>query len=78
MEIIMTDRPNRKRALRCETVIAGYGDDLVESNLIDLLADAMHWCDYRREDFHYILARACCHYIRELNDEHCDERRMIP
>ena len=77
-DIQCTPRPNRKRALRCEAAIASYGDDLVESNLIDLLADAMHWCDLRREDFHYVLARACCHYVRELNEDQQDERRMIP
>jgi hypothetical protein len=69
---------NNDRAMRCDSVIAGYGDDLIESNLIDLLADAMHWCDYTGRDFHIALAQACRHYIHELNDEQQDERRLIP
>jgi hypothetical protein len=44
--------------------------------LIDLLADAMHWCDANGEDFHIALAQACRHYINELNDQQLDERRL--
>ena len=44
--------------------------------LIDLLANAMHWCDANGEDFHIALAQACRHYIHELNDQQTDERRM--
>ena len=67
---------NRTRAMRCDSVIAGYGDDDIESNLIDLLADAMHWCDSKGRDFHYVLAQACRHYIHELNDQQEDEHRL--
>jgi len=69
---------NRTRAMRCDSVIADYGDDDIESNLIDLLADAMHWCDSKGRDFHYVLAQACRHYIHELNDQQQDERRLLP
>jgi hypothetical protein len=69
---------NYMRASRCDKAIAGYGDDLVESNLIDLLADAMHWCDANGGDFHIALAQACRHYLNELSDNQKDERRMIP
>jgi hypothetical protein len=44
--------------------------------LIDLLANAMHWCDTTGEDFHIALAQACRHYIHELNDQQQDERRL--
>jgi hypothetical protein len=71
-------KPNATRAQRCYRAIAHYGDDLPESNLIDFLADAMHWCDARAMDFHSMLAQACRHYVNELNDEQQDERRMIP
>ena len=69
-------RTNRERALRAEKAIAGYGDDLLESNLIDLLADAMHWSDSTGHSFHYLLAQACRHYLHELNDQQLDERRI--
>jgi hypothetical protein len=67
---------NQVRAHRATSTIAEYGDDVDESNLIDLLTDAMHWCDLIGQDFHCLLAQACRHYINELNDEQCDERRM--
>ncbi len=42
---------------------------------MDLLADAMHWCDETGDDFHYALCVACQHYLAEINDEQTDERR---
>jgi hypothetical protein len=72
----MTILTNERRAARADKAITAYGDDLKESNLIDLLADAMHWCDGNREDFHFILAQACRHYIHELNNAQQDERRL--
>ncbi len=70
--------PNATRARRAARAIAGYGDDLPESNLIDFLADAMHACDAEGMNFHFILAQACRHYVNELNDNQQDERRIIP
>jgi hypothetical protein len=72
----MTLPTNRQRADRADPIIRRYGDDLAESNLIDLLTDSMHWCDRNREDFHYVLSQACRHYINELNDDQQDERRL--
>ncbi len=69
---------NRQRADRCQTALLAYGDDMIESNLIDFLADAMHWCDANAGDFHIALAQACRHYVHELNDQQQDERRMNP
>jgi hypothetical protein len=71
-------QPNAIRAKRFAEKIARYGDDMPEENLIDLLADAMHWCDHTGSDFHIALAQACRHYIHELNDQQQDERRLIP
>lgn len=65
-----------ERVARCEKALAGYSDDDCFLCLIDLLADAMHWCDASREDFHYALATAGKHYVNELNDEQTDERRL--
>lgn len=72
-------KPNAIRAERAEGILTGYCiDDDHATSLVDLLADAMHWCDARGVDFHHALAQACCHYVHELNDEQQDERRMIP
>ena len=69
---------NKTRASRFDKVVAIYGDDASDTNLIDLLTDAMHWCDHTAGDFHIALAQACRHYIHELNDQQQDERRMNP
>ena len=70
---------NALRAARAERILNRYrmGDDLPTS-LVDLLADAMHWCDFTGENFHLALAQAGRHYIHELNDQQLDERRLIP
>jgi hypothetical protein len=73
----MTDN-NDLRADRCERAISAYSTDDSFTNLVDFLADAMHWCDSTGQDFHIALAQACRHYIHELNDQQQDERRMIP
>ena len=73
------DSANALRAARAERILQRHrtGDDL-QTSLIDLLADAMHWCDFNGEDFHLALAQACRHYIHELNQQQQDERRIIP
>ena len=73
------DMTNALRAARAERILHRdrRGDDLPTS-LVDLLADAMHWCDFTGDDFHLALAQACRHYIHELNDQQHDERRLIP
>jgi hypothetical protein len=73
----MTTAPlNRERVERCRDALIGYANDGLFTNLIDLLADAMHWCDESGEDFHYALCIAGKHYLAELNDEQTEERRM--
>jgi hypothetical protein len=67
---------NQKRATRCERVLNAYSDDDAFTNLTDLLADAMHFCDATGQDFHYALCLAGKHYVAELNDEQTDERRL--
>jgi len=76
----MTDlTPNQRRAMRFEELLAWCPDwGGAQEGLIDLLTDAMHWCDANSENFHIALAQACRHYIHELNDQQTDERRMIP
>ncbi len=65
-----------ERAERCRCALIAYPDFSLFTNLIDLLADAMHWCDASGEDFHYALCVASKHYLTELNDEQTDERRI--
>tara|TARA_R110002072_G_scaffold303121_1_gene494588 strand:+ start:122105 stop:122341 length:237 start_codon:yes stop_codon:yes gene_type:complete len=73
------DMNNALRAARAERALSRYQTDSdLQTCLVDLLADAMHWCDYCGADFHLSLAQACRHYIHELNDQQHDERRIIP
>ena len=69
---------NARRVAAFEKAIELYGTGSPQEILIDLLTDAMHWCDANGEDFHISLAMACRHYIHELNDQQQDERRMNP
>jgi hypothetical protein len=59
--------PNDIRADRCGKAIDAYGDDLLESNLIDLLADARHWCDLNGQSFWELDRRAHRHYLTEIH-----------
>jgi hypothetical protein len=73
----MTDNPvNRERAQHCRDALIGYANDELFTNLVDFLADAMHFCDESGEDFHYALCMAGKHYLAEFNDEQTDERRL--
>jgi hypothetical protein len=71
-----SDATIQGRAERCREALIGYANDGLFTNLIDLLADAMHFCDESGEDFHYALCVAGRHYLAELNDKQTDERRM--
>ncbi len=70
------DATIQERTERCREALIGYANDGLFTNLIDLLADAMHFCDESGEDFHYALCVAGKHYLAELNDESTEERRM--
>jgi hypothetical protein len=73
----MTNQPTiRQRAKTFEKAIESYGTGSAQEIFVDLLTDAMHWCDANGEDFHICLAMACRHFIHELNDEQQDERRL--
>ncbi|MCX7392558.1 MAG: hypothetical protein NTW75_00350 [Planctomycetales bacterium] len=67
---------NQLRAGRCEQALAAYSDADHFTNLVDFLADAMHWCDFTGQDFHYALCVAGKHFIAELNDSQTEERRL--
>jgi len=72
----MSDLAISARVERCRERLTGYSDDDRFVSLIDLLADAMHWCSATGEDFGYAQAVAGRHYVHELNDETPDERRL--
>jgi hypothetical protein len=69
----------RTRASRLELILlnSSDGEDSF-TTLVDLIADAMHWCDTAGQDFHIAFAQACRHYVNELNEEQTDERRIRP
>ncbi len=65
----------RERADRFDRQLdrCGAGPDRHET-LIDLLADALHWCDFSGEDFHRCLTTACAHYHVERFGEPLRDR----
>jgi len=65
-----------ERVEKCRKALDGYSGDDSFVCLIDLLADAMHWCAANGEDFHYALCVAGKHYLAELNDAQTEERRL--
>ena len=71
-----TDIHIPQRVQRCDTAIEGYSGEDQLTNLIDLMADAMHWCDDTGQDFHYALCVAGKHFVAELNDEQTEEWRL--
>lgn len=66
---------NRSRARRCATALRRYGSDGADpGHLIDLLADARHWCDAHDEDFAALDRVAYEHYVTEMHDS---ARRLL-
>jgi hypothetical protein len=51
-----------RRVDRCDKALHAYSDDLPESNLIDFMADAMHWCQAKGHGFDKALAMARAHF----------------
>ncbi len=77
MAIAITRRQwerNRKRSRRVDRVIGAYGDEVGRVNLIDLLTDLMHWCDYEFEDFQDCCERAARHFDHETMDRTITKR----
>jgi hypothetical protein len=59
---------NSERAVLCEQAITAYSDDDSYTNLVDFLADAMHWCHLQGHCFRDILDIALMHFDAELAD----------
>lgn len=63
-----TDNDNRSK--RCAKAIRNYSDDCdQQSNLIDFLTDARHWCDRNQLCFGDLDRQAYQHYQAELSNE---------
>ena len=60
---------NQQRAVRCEQAIAAYSDDDTYTNLVDFLADAMHFCHVHGHSFHDALDTARMHFDAELSGD---------
>ena len=71
-----TDLLIPQRVKRCEAAITGYSDDSSFISLIDLLADARHWCDANDQDYADLDRIAYQHYLAELNEEQTEERKL--
>jgi len=67
----MPDITNEERAARCADALAGYNDEYdAVANLIDLLADARHWCDRNGASYADLDRMAYQHYLTEIAEEH--------
>lgn len=73
MSIALT---NKDRAQRAAEAIEAYSDDDTRSNLVDFLADAMHWCHLNGHRFDDVMDTARRHFARELIEE--TEERSNP
>jgi hypothetical protein len=67
----------QQRVDRCDAALRHYANDGVFASLIDLLTDAMHWCDATGEDFQYALSLADKHYVAERNHQPPAERNPL-
>jgi hypothetical protein len=65
---MITAPTNQERAQRCGDALTTYSDDDLAANLIDFLADAMHWCYFNDYAFHEALHSAHMHFDAECGD----------
>jgi len=56
---------NQERAIRCRQAITAYSDDDSRTNLVDFLADSMHWCQLDGHDFRDAIDTAQMHFNAE-------------
>jgi len=60
---------NQERAIRCQQAITAYSDDDTYTNLVDFLADAMHWCQVNGQSFRDALDTALMHFDAEMTGD---------
>jgi hypothetical protein len=57
---------NQERAIRCQQAMSAYSDDDTYTNLVDFLADALHWCHADGRSFQDALDTALMHFEAEM------------
>lgn len=67
-----TNNRKRERHMRCLRSLAAYTDSDEAVNLVDFLADAMHWCRAEGHDFAALLDTAEDHFKMEVLEEEGD------
>lgn len=60
---------NQQRAIRCQQVLTAYSDDDAYTNLVDFLADAIHWCHVNAHSFTDALEAAVMHFDAERSGD---------
>jgi len=60
---------NQERADRCKQAITAYSDDDTYTNLVDFLADAMHYCHLHGHSFRDALDTARMHFDAEMTGD---------
>jgi len=60
---------NHERADRCQEAINAYSDDDTYTNLVDFLADAMHFCHVQGHNFRHALDTAVMHFESEITGD---------
>ena len=60
---------NQERADRCQQAITAYSDDDTYTNLVDFLADAMHYCHLQGHSFRDALDTALIHFDAEMTED---------
>lgn len=60
---------NKERAQRAYEAIEAYSNDDTRSNLVDFLADAMHWCHLNGHCFDDVMDTGRMHFESELIEE---------
>jgi hypothetical protein len=60
---------NQERAVRCQQAITAYSDDDTYTNLVDFLADAMHFCHVNGHSVADAFDTALAHYEAEITGD---------
>jgi hypothetical protein len=71
----MIHEPTIRQRCRRIARLLRSGQGNASENLIDLLADARHWCDHNAQDFAALDRQAYQHYIAEIDACRKESRR---
>ena len=66
------------RVARCQAALDGYAGDNPFTNLVDLMADAMHWCHLQgRSLTHFEAERTDADILDDFNRNPINERNHL-